>query len=152
MTTKNLFATGEERNANRARRKAALKLADGDERKADRILELAALEQNMASLSDPVGEEGEMTLEDFVEDKKSPTPEQLKQQDMVKALITKELAKFPEREQAIIKMRFGIDCPQEYTLEEVGAQFNITRERIRQIEAKTLRILRKRMAHFEDAC
>lgn len=151
MTTKNLFATGEEQNVYHARRKAALKLTGGDERKADQLLKLATLDQNMASLSDPVGEESDSKLEDLIEDKKSPTAEQLKQQDMVKALIAKELNKFSERDRAIVRMRFGIDCPQEYTLEEIGAQFNVTRERIRQIEAKTLRMLRKRMAHLKDA-
>lgn len=94
------------------------------------------------SLEAPVGQEGDAFLGDFIEDETMPAPLELASQQLLKTQITDALCRLSERERRIIVLRFGLDDGQFRTLEEVGREFGITRERIRQIEAKALRKLR----------
>jgi RNA polymerase primary sigma factor len=81
-------------------------------------------------------------LSNFVEDEISPTPPQIAYQNMLRERVNEVLATLSPREARILRLRFGLDTDRPYTLEEVGAKFGLTRERIRQIEGKALRRLR----------
>jgi RNA polymerase primary sigma factor len=94
------------------------------------------------SLESPVGDEDDSELGNFIEDKFSPTPMQSAYQSMLKEKLDEVLSTLPPREARILRMRFGLDDGNAYTLEEVGQKFGLTRERIRQIESKALRRLR----------
>lgn len=94
------------------------------------------------SLESPVGDEEDSELGMFVEDKITPSPSQIVYQNMLRERMDKLLATLPPREARILRLRFGLDDNRPYTLEEVGAKFGLTRERIRQIEGKALRRLR----------
>ena len=95
------------------------------------------------SLETPVGEDDDSELGDFVEDKKAESPmAQSTAQSILSEQLQQVLATLPAREQKVIRMRFGLDDGYTHTLEEVGFVFKVTRERIRQIEAKALRRLR----------
>ncbi len=94
------------------------------------------------SLESPVGDEEDSELGMFVEDKLTPTPSQTVYENMLRERVDEVLSTLSPREARILRMRFGLDDNQPYTLEEVGAKFGLTRERIRQIEGKALRRLR----------
>jgi RNA polymerase primary sigma factor len=94
------------------------------------------------SLESPVGDEEDSELGMFVEDKITPTPSQTVYETMLRERVDEVLSTLSPREARILRMRFGLDDNQPYTLEEVGAKFGLTRERIRQIEGKALRRLR----------
>jgi RNA polymerase primary sigma factor len=94
------------------------------------------------SLESPVGDEEDTELGMFVEDKVTPTPSQTVYENMLRERVDEVLSTLSPREARILRMRFGLDDNQPYTLEEVGAKFGLTRERIRQIEGKALRRLR----------
>jgi RNA polymerase primary sigma factor len=94
------------------------------------------------SLDTPIGEEGDSLLGDFIEDTDAESPANQTAAAMLQEQVAGVLSTLPKREQEILKMRFGLDDGYSLTLEEVGLYFNITRERIRQIEAKALRRLR----------
>jgi RNA polymerase primary sigma factor len=94
------------------------------------------------SLESPVGDEEDSELGMFVEDKTTPTPSQCVYETMLRERVDEVLSTLSPREARILRMRFGLDDNQPYTLEEVGAKFGLTRERIRQIEGKALRRLR----------
>ena len=100
---------------------------------------MAALDP--VSLETPVGEEEDSKLEDFVQDS-AQSVERTVMQARLKEQVDEALRKLPEREEQVLRLRFGLDDGRERTLEEVGREFNVTRERIRQIEAKALRRLR----------
>ena len=91
----------------------------------------------------PIGQEEGSELGNFVEDKNSITPENNSEKNMLRENILATMQGLNEREQMIIKLRFGIDDGRSRTLEEVGKVYNVTRERIRQIEEKALQKLRK---------
>ena len=99
--------------------------------------------QNPVSLETPVGDDGENSLGDMVEDRSEPTPEEamnvLVQREEVKEL----LEKLTDRERQVIRMRYGLDDERTHTLEEIGEQLGVTRERVRQIEARAMEKLRK---------
>ncbi|MGH2560119.1 MAG: RNA polymerase sigma factor RpoD [Thermomicrobiales bacterium] len=107
--------------------------------KVRQVLDVA---RHPVSLEAPVGQEGDAFLGDFIEDDSMPQPIELASQHLLKSQITDALSKLTERERKIITLRFGLDDGRFRTLEEVGREFGITRERIRQIEAKALRKLR----------
>lgn len=94
------------------------------------------------SLESPVGEEEDAELGMFVEDQTTPTPAQVVYQNMLRERVEEVLASLTPREARVLRLRFGLDEDRPYTLEEVGAKFGLTRERIRQIEGKALRRLR----------
>ena len=108
----------------------------------ERVRQILDHSRTPISLESPVGNEGDAFLGDFIEDDKLPLPIDLAAHQLMKEQIAEALAKLAERERKIIELRFGL-CDGKYrTLEEVGREFGITRERIRQIEAKALRKLR----------
>jgi len=94
------------------------------------------------SLETPVGEDEDSRLGDFVEDRASPAPTEVASQQLLKEQIDRVLDELNEREKRVIQLRFGLKDGHPRTLEEVGREFSVTRERIRQIEAKALRKLR----------
>jgi RNA polymerase primary sigma factor len=94
------------------------------------------------SLESPVGEDEESELGSFIEDEFNPSPMQVAYQSMLREKLNEILQGMPLREARVLRMRFGLDDGVEYTLEEVGQKFGLTRERIRQIEGKALRQMR----------
>jgi len=90
----------------------------------------------------PIGDDGDSHLGDFIEDQTVHSPVDLATSEGLKEVTYSVLAGLTPREEKILRMRFGIEMNTDHTLEEVGKQFNVTRERIRQIEAKALRKLR----------
>ena len=98
--------------------------------------------QDPVSLETPIGEEEDSHLGDFVEDNDSPAPSEAASQTLLREQISNVLHTLTPREEQVLRLRFGIEDGRPRTLEEVGRQFRITRERIRQIEAKALRKLR----------
>ena len=112
----------------------------------DKIEYVMKIKQDIASLDASVGRDGEdddSSLGDFIEDEDRVSPEDAAATQLLKEQIASILSTLTDREQKIIKMRFGIGGGKSHTLEEVGAEFSVTRERIRQIEAKALAKLRK---------
>jgi RNA polymerase primary sigma factor len=109
------------------------------EDKVRRVLEAARLP---VSLEQPVGEDGDSVLGDFIEDERSSAPLDTASHQILREQIDGVLARLPDRERKIIQLRYGLNDGRYRTLEEVGKEFGITRERIRQIESKVLRKLR----------
>ena len=104
------------------------------------------IKQDITSLDAGVGRDGDeedSVLRDFIEDEESATPEESAASQLLKEQVQEILSTLSDREQKIIKMRFGLENGKSHTLEEVGQEFAVTRERIRQIEAKALAKLRK---------
>ena len=105
------------------------------------------IKQDISSLDAGVGrdgeEDGESVLGDFIEDEDTISPEEAASNELLKEQVQDLLGTLSDREQKIIRMRFGLDNGKSHTLEEVGQEFAVTRERIRQIEAKALAKLRK---------
>ena len=108
----------------------------------DKVRQVLDVSRHPVSLEAPVGQDGDAFLGDFIEDETMPQPIELASQELLKSQIADALDKLTDRERKIIKLRFGLDDGRFRTLEEVGREFGITRERIRQIEAKALRKLR----------
>ena len=108
----------------------------------ERIEEILRNSNSIISLDAPVGEESASAIRDFVEDTKAADPEAAVMQTMMEREIQKQLSALSPREQLVLNMRFGLDGNRTHTLEEVGNQVGVTRERIRQIEARALRRLR----------
>jgi RNA polymerase primary sigma factor len=109
----------------------------------ERVSEILKIAQTPVSLETPLGEEeGDGSLRDFVEDTHAETPPDAALQQLLRESVDDVLACLPEREQKILRLRYGLEDGRFRTLEEVGKEYNVTRERIRQIEAKALRHLR----------
>ena len=108
----------------------------------DKVRQVLDVSRHPISLEAPVGQDGDAFLGDFIEDETMPQPLELASQELLKAQIGDALDKLTDRERKIIVLRFGLEDGRFRTLEEVGREFGITRERIRQIEAKALRKLR----------
>ncbi|MFT3854994.1 MAG: RNA polymerase sigma factor RpoD [Ilumatobacteraceae bacterium] len=108
----------------------------------DRIREILRMSLDLLSLDAPVGEEDDSSLTDFIQDVTADTPADIATKRMLTRAVEEALGELSDREQEIVRMRFGLDDGQARTLEDVGKYFNVTRERIRQIEAKTLAKLR----------
>ncbi|HPF83399.1 MAG TPA: RNA polymerase sigma factor RpoD [Bacilli bacterium] len=108
----------------------------------DKIREIYKISQEPVSLETPIGEEDDSHLGDFVPDEKNMSPEEYATNEMLKDEISEVLLTLTEREEKVIRLRFGLEDGKSRTLEEVGQMFGVTRERIRQIEAKALRKLR----------
>lgn len=108
----------------------------------DKALEIIKISQNPASLEAPVGDEEDSRLGDFIHDTSAPTLFDAASRELLKEQVDQVLATLSDRERRVLKERFGLDDGRPKTLEEVGRMFQVTRERIRQIEAKALRKLR----------
>ena len=107
-----------------------------------RVKQVKSVAREPISLETPIGEEEDSQLGDFIEDKYVENPANQAEYTLLQELIREILGSLPAREQEVLKMRFGLEDGYSLTLEEVGLYFNVTRERIRQIEAKALRRLR----------
>ena len=108
----------------------------------ERISHLIRVSKDPHSLENQISDDGESTFADLLEDTNTPTPEQAMETEQLKSVIVESLETLTPREQKVLRMRFGIGLGTDHTLEEIGNQFDVTRERIRQIEAKALQKLR----------
>ena len=108
----------------------------------DRVREILKISQEPVSLETPIGEEEDSHLGDFIQDDNVPVPAEAASFTLLREQLVEVLGTLTEREQKVLRLRFGLDDGRARTLEEVGKEFNVTRERIRQIEAKALRKLR----------
>ncbi len=108
----------------------------------DRVREILKISQEPVSLETPIGEEEDSHLGDFIQDDNVPVPADAAAFTLLKEQLVEVLGTLTDREQKVLRLRFGLDDGRARTLEEVGKEFNVTRERIRQIEAKALRKLR----------
>jgi RNA polymerase primary sigma factor len=107
-----------------------------------RVREIMRISQDPLSLDSPVGEEDDSNLADFIEDAQAEAPAEIAARMMLNSAVLEALGELNEREQQVVRLRFGLEDGQARTLEEVGKEFGVTRERIRQIESKTLAKLR----------
>ncbi|MBE6575444.1 MAG: RNA polymerase sigma factor RpoD [Ruminococcaceae bacterium] len=122
---------------------------------ADKVREIMKVAQDPVSLETPIGEEEDSHLGDFIPDDDSPAPAEAASYTLLREQLNEVLHTLTPREEHVLKLRFGLEDGRSRTLEEVGKEFNITRERIRQIEAKALRKLRhpsrsKRLRDYLD--
>jgi RNA polymerase primary sigma factor len=108
----------------------------------ERVREILRISQDPLSLDSPVGESDDSNLSDFIEDTQADAPAEMATRNMLGKAVVEALSDLTDREKEVVRLRFGLDDGQARTLEEVGREFNVTRERIRQIEAKTLAKLR----------
>ena len=109
----------------------------------EKVRHIQKISQDVLSIETPIGDEDDSTLSDFIPDQKSLTPSQATARAMLRDLIKEIMIDLSDREQEILKMRFGLEDGVSHTLEEVGKTFGVTRERIRQIEAKALEKMRE---------
>ncbi len=121
----------------------------------EKVNEIQKISQDPVSLEKPIGEEEDSKMIDFIEDNDTPSPSALSEATMLNDKLNEVLATLTPRENEVIRRRYGLDDGKPKTLEEVGREFNVTRERIRQIEAKALRKLRhpgraKKLKDFLD--
>ena len=118
----------------------------------ERVREIQKIAQDPVSLETPIGEEEDSHLGDFIEDETTITPSDSVSTSMLKETLLTVLNTLTPREEKVLRLRYGVDDGRPRTLEEVGKEFNVTRERIRQIEAKALRKLRhpSRSKHLRD--
>jgi len=121
----------------------------------ERVAEIQKISQEPVSLETPIGEEEDSHLGDFIQDDNVPVPAEAAAFTLLREELLKVLSTLTDREQKVLRLRFGLDDGRTRTLEEVGKEFNVTRERIRQIEAKALRKLRhpsrsKKLRDFLD--
>ena len=117
-------------------------IAERMEIPVERVREILKISQEPVSLETPIGEEEDSHLGDFIQDDNVPVPAEAAAFTLLKEQLVEVLSTLTEREQKVLRLRFGLDDGRSRTLEEVGKEFNVTRERIRQIEAKALRKLR----------
>jgi RNA polymerase primary sigma factor len=140
------FLTAEETKAIKLIRREGSRMDPGLSRKlrraAQKVRKIMRLSQEPMSLEMPIGQEDNSLLGDFIEDDKVPGPVDAASRQLLKEQIRSALGVLSEREREVLEMRFGLLDGQDHTLEEVGKHFGVTRERIRQIEAKALRKLR----------
>ena len=124
------------------REATAEEIAEKMNMSAEKVREIMKIAQDPVSLETPIGEEEDSHLGDFIPDDDAPQPSEIASATILREVIERELHTLTPREEHVIKLRFGLYDGRSRTLEEVGKEFDITRERIRQIEAKALRKLR----------
>ena len=121
----------------------------------EKVSEIQKIAQDPISLESPVGEEDDSKIADFIEDETIKSPVEVASQNLLREQLLSIIETLTPREQKVIRLRYGLDDSHPRTLEEVGKEFNVTRERIRQIEAKALRKLRhpsraKKLVDFNE--
>lgn len=121
---------------------SADEIAQALDMSVDRVREIMRIAQDPVSLETPIGEEEDSHLGDFIPDENAPEPTEAASLVLLKEQINQVLSTLTDREEKVLRLRFGLEDGRSRTLEEVGQMFNVTRERIRQIEAKALRKLR----------
>ncbi len=124
------------------REPTAEEIAEEMDMPVERVREILKISQEPVSLETPIGEEEDSHLGDFIQDDNVPMPAEAASQTLLKEQLNEVLGTLTDREQKVLRLRFGMDDGRSRTLEEVGKEFDVTRERIRQIEAKALRKLR----------
>lgn len=134
---------------------SAEEIADVLEMPVDKVREIMRAAQEPVSLETPIGEEEDSHLGDFIQDDDAPAPADVASHTLLKEQLSEVLSTLTEREEKVLRLRFGLEDGRSRTLEEVGKEFDVTRERIRQIEAKALRKLRhpsrsKKLRDFID--
>ena len=134
---------------------SAEEIADRLDMPVDKVREIMRVAQEPVSLETPIGEEEDSHLGDFIPDEEAPVPAEAASQTLLKEQLADVLKTLTPREEKVLRLRFGLEDGRPRTLEEVGKEFNVTRERIRQIEAKALRKLRhpsrsKKLRDFLD--
>ena len=134
---------------------SAEEIAERLEMPVDKVREIMRVAQEPVSLETPIGEEEDSHLGDFIPDEDAPVPAEAASQTLLKEQLADVLKTLTPREEKVLRLRFGLEDGRPRTLEEVGKEFNVTRERIRQIEAKALRKLRhpsrsKKLRDFLD--
>ena len=134
---------------------SAEEIAERLEMPVDKVREIMRVAQEPVSLETPIGEEEDSHLGDFIPDDEAPVPAEAASQTLLKEQLAEVLKTLTPREEKVLRLRFGQEDGRPRTLEEVGKEFNVTRERIRQIEAKALRKLRhpsrsKKLRDFLD--
>ena len=117
-------------------------IAEKLEMPVEKVREIMRVAQEPVSLETPIGEEEDSPLGDFIPDEDAPAPSDVASHTMLKEQLAEVLSTLTPREEKVLRLRFGLEDGRSRTLEEVGKEFNVTRERIRQIEAKALRKLR----------
>ena len=117
-------------------------IAEAMEITEEKVAEIQKIAQDPISLENPVGEEDDSKIADFIEDETIQSPAEVAAQNLLREQLISVIDTLTPREQKVIRLRYGLDDSHPRTLEEVGKEFNVTRERIRQIEAKALRKLR----------
>ena len=133
----------------------AEEIAEKIDMPVDKVREIMRVAQEPVSLETPIGEEEDSHLGDFIPDDDAPAPAEAASHTLLKEQLSDVLSTLTDREEKVLRLRFGLEDGRSRTLEEVGKEFNVTRERIRQIEAKALRKLRhpsrsKRLKDFLD--
>lgn len=123
-------------------------LADGMETTPDKVENLLEIARRPVSLETPIDDEGDSTFGDFVEDVNSPAPAEEVATNLLHEQLTAALDRLPDREAQILRLRYGLADGRVYTLEEVGQEIGVTRERVRQLEAQALNRLRQSSAHI----
>ena len=118
-------------------------IAEKLEMPVEKVREIMRVAQEPVSLETPIGEEEDSHLGDFIPDEDAPAPSDVASHTMLKEQLAEVLSTLTPREEKVLRLRFGLEDGRSRTLEEVGKEFNVTRERIRQIEAKALRKLRR---------
>lgn len=113
----------------------------------EKVHQLIEISRRPMSLDTPIDEEGDTNLGDFIEDTASPAPDELTMQTLLREQLDQVLHRLPEREAHILRLRYGLEDGETHTLEEVGKQIGVTRERVRQLEAQALNRLRRSSAH-----
>jgi RNA polymerase primary sigma factor len=121
------------------------------EMQVEKVEEVMTLVREPMSLDAEVGQDGDSTIMDFVANPEAPAPSQAVEAEALSEQVSEVLSSLTPREEKVVRMRYGIGEPTTYSLEEIGARFTLTRERIRQIELKALRKLRHatRRRHLE---
>ena len=137
------------------REPSADEIAEELEMPIDKVREIMRVAQEPVSMESPIGEEEDSHLGDFIEDHEAPAPQEAASHTLLKETLGNVLDSLTPREEKVLRLRFGLEDGRSRTLEEVGKEFNVTRERIRQIEAKALRKLRhpsrsKKLKDFLD--
>lgn len=122
-------------------------IADRMETTPDKVHLLIEISRRPMSLDAPIDDEGDTDLGDFIEDTTSPAPDEITRQNLLREQLEQVLERLPDREAHILKLRYGLLDGESHTLEEVGRQIGVTRERVRQLEAQALNRLRRSSAH-----